>query len=232
MPEPSVGRPGLAWRRLLLLGLAVLLIAIAVVSSGAHAALLDLLGAAQSLATDHPIAAALLALLFAAASAMLVFVSTAAIAPFLVYTWGPTVALLLLWSGWLLGGACSYGIGRFLGRPVVQWLASPRLLERYEEWVSARMPFGLVVLFQLALPSEVLGYLLGLVRYPFTRYLLALGLTELPYGIATVLLGAGLVERRLGLLIPVGAAAALLSVGAFHLLHRRLATHRVQTHEG
>jgi hypothetical protein len=47
-----------------------------------------------------------------------------------------------------------------------------------------------------------------------------------------VLLGTGLVERRLGLLIPVGAAAALLSVGAFHLLHRRLAVPRVRIHEG
>lgn len=232
MPEPSVGNPGLAWRRLLLLGLVALLVVIAMFSRGAHAALLGLLSSAQSLAVDHPIAAAVLALLFAAASAMLVFVSTAAIAPFLVYTWGPTVALLLLWSGWLLGGACSYAIGRFLGRPVVERLASPRLLERYEQWITARMPFGLVVLFQLALPSEIPGYLLGLVRYPFSRFLLALGLAELPYGLATVLLGTGLVERRLGLLIPVGAAAALLSVGAFHLLHRRLAVPRVRIHEG
>jgi uncharacterized membrane protein YdjX (TVP38/TMEM64 family) len=205
---------------------------VAVLLKGAHAALLHLLGAAQSLAVDHPVAAAILALLFAAASAMLVFVSSAAIAPFLVYTWGPAVALLILWSGWLLGGACSYAIGRFLGRPAVRWLASPRMVERYERDITARMPFGLVLLFQLALPSEVPGYLLGVARYPFPRYLLALALAELPYGIATVLLGAGVVERRLGLLIPVGAAAALLSVGAFTLLHRRVAVPSIRTRRG
>jgi uncharacterized membrane protein YdjX (TVP38/TMEM64 family) len=235
MPEPPVGRLSPTARRVLLLALVAFLIAMAVFINGVHAVLLNLLGAVQSLAADHPVAAALLALLFAAASAMLVFFSTTAIAPFLVYTWGPTTAFLLLWCGWLLGGICSYAIGRFLGRPVVQRLASPRLLASYEQWISTRMAFGLVVLFQLALPSEVPGYLLGLVRYAFPRYLLALSLAELPYAVATVLLGAGVVERRLGLLLPVGAAAALLSVGAFSLLHRRLAApraHTVQTREG
>jgi uncharacterized membrane protein YdjX (TVP38/TMEM64 family) len=232
MPKPSTARFSLSSRRFLILGCLALLIAIAVFSRGVHAALLDLLGGAQALAVDHPLLAALLALLFAAASAMLVFLSTAAIAPVLVYTWGPAGALLLLWSGWLLGGACSYAIGRLLGRPVVRRLVSPGLLDRYEQQITGRMPFGLVVLFQLALPSEVPGYLLGLVRYAFPRYLLALGLAELPYAVATVLLGAGLVERRVGLLIPVGAAAALLSLSAFSLLHRRLAARGAQVGSG
>jgi len=223
MPEPPVDRLSPTSRRVLVLGAVALLIGLAVFISGIHARLLDVLGLVQSLAADHPVLAAVLAVLFAAASAMLVFVSSAAIAPFMVYTWGPTVALILLWSGWLLGGACSYGIGRLLGRPVVQQLAPPRLIARYERWITTRMAFGLVVLFQLALPSEVPGYLLGLVRYSFPRYLLALALAELPYAAATVLLGTGVVERRVGLLIPVGAAAALLSLGTFHLLHRRLA---------
>jgi uncharacterized membrane protein YdjX (TVP38/TMEM64 family) len=215
--------PSLTSRRLLLLGLAALVVALVVFSRDMHTALLGLLGRVQSLADSHPLGAAVLALLFAAASAMLAFVSSAAIAPFLVYAWGPMAAFFLLWGGWLLGGACSYGIGRFLGRPVVQRLAPPRLLERYEGWITARMPFGLVLLFQLALPSEMTGYVLGLVSYGLLRYLPVLALAELPYGIVTVLLGAGLVERRLGLLIPVGASAVLLSVGTFVLLHRRLA---------
>lgn len=224
MSEAPTARFSPTARRVLVLALVALLIALAVLIQSAHVALLELLGVVQAVAANHPALAAMLALLFSAASAMLVFVSSAAIAPFMVYTWGPAVALVLLWSGWLLGGVCSYAVGRFLGRPVVQRLATPRLLERYEQWFTARMPFGLVLLFQLALPSEVPGYLLGLVRHPFLRYLVALGLAELPYGLVTVLLGAGLVERRVGLLIPVGAAAVLLSLGAFQLLHRRLAT--------
>lgn len=213
----------LATRRALLVALVAGVIALVLLSNTLHANLLDLIATAERLATHHPVAAALLVVLFAAASAMLVFVSTAVIAPFFIYTWGPVGALLLLWGGWFLGGACAYAIGRYLGRPVVNRLAAPAILQHYERWVSTRMPFGLVLLFQLALPSELPGYLLGLVRFSFPRYCLALALAELPYAVATVLLGAGVVERRLGLLIPVGAAVALLSAVTLAALHRRLA---------
>lgn len=215
-------RRALVVRRALLVALVAGVIALVLLSNGLHGALLDLVETAAQLAGDHPVAAALLVILFAAASAMLVFVSTAVVAPFLVYAWGPAGALLLLWGGWFLGGAFAYAIGRYLGRPVVHRLAAPKVLEHYEQWVSARMPFGLVLLFQLALPSELPGYLLGLVRYSFRSYCLALALAELPYAVATVLLGAGLVERRLGLLIPAGAAAVLLSASTLAALHRRL----------
>jgi uncharacterized membrane protein YdjX (TVP38/TMEM64 family) len=213
----------LATRRVLLVALVAAVIALVLLSNSLHANLLELIATAQRLASVHPVAAALLVILFAAASAMLVFVSTAVVAPFLVYTWGSVGALALLWGGWFLGGICAYAIGRYLGRPVVHRLAAPALLEHYERWVSARMPFRLVLLFQLALPSELPGYLLGLVRFSFPRYCMALALAELPYAVATVLLGAGLVERRLGLLIPVGAAAVLLSATTLAALHRRLA---------
>lgn len=197
-------------------------IGLVLLSRGLHDALLRLLATAHLLASSHPLAAVLLVLVFSALSAMLVFVSSAAITPFLVYTWGTLGAFLLLWTGWLLGGILSYGIGRILGRPVVDRLASPKLLERYEHWVSDRMSFPLVLLFQLGLPSELPGYLLGLVGYSLGRYVAALALAELPYGIATVLLGAGLIDRRVELLIPVGAAAAVLAIWSFLALHRRL----------
>jgi uncharacterized membrane protein YdjX (TVP38/TMEM64 family) len=185
----------------LLLGVILLLLA----SRGLHATLLHVLDAAESLAGEHPVWAAALVVLFCALAAMLVFVSSWLVVPLAVYTWGPLTALGLLWAGWLLGGVLAYSIGRFLGRPAVRRLASTTLLDRYEDRVTHRTPFGFVVLFQLALPSEVPGYLLGLVRYPFVRYLAALGLVELAYGLATVALGAGVIARRT---LPIVAAAA------------------------
>lgn len=223
-------RLSLGWRRALLAALLVAILALTIFARGAHEALLRILAVAQGIAGEHPGGAAVLVVAFAALSAMLAFLSSAVVVPFAVYTWGTTEAFLLLWSGWLLGGAASYGVGRFLGRPVVSWLASSSLLARYEERISRRTPFTLVLLFQLALPSEVPGYLLGLVRYAFGRYLLALGLTELPYAIGTVYLGVGVLQRRALLVLTVGAGVALLSVGAFLALHRRLARERGQAH--
>ena len=81
-------------------------------------------------------------------------------------------------------------------------------------------PFWLVLLLQLALPSEIPGYVLGLARYSFPRYLLALSLAELPYTVATVYLGTAFLERRGAVILAAGLSVALLSVVAFYLLRR------------
>jgi uncharacterized membrane protein YdjX (TVP38/TMEM64 family) len=165
--------------------------------------------------------AAALVVIFAALAAMLAFVSSWAIVPFAVFTWGTTETLFLLWSGWLLGGAAAYTVGRFLGRPGVRWLTSSDVLSRYEQRITPRSAFGLVLLLQLGLPSEIPGYLLGLVRYPFRWYLLSLALAEMLHGIATVYIGAGLVQRRpLPVVLTVVALALLMGSAAWGLRRR------------
>ena len=213
----------IGWRRALLGALLVGLFAFVAFSEAGYAALLNALATVEGMAATHPRWAAALVVLFAAVAAMVAFLSTWLIVPFAVYTWGTAGALLLLWVGWLLGGVVSYAMGRFLGRPFVQWLGFAPLLARYEDRVSRRTPLTFVLLFQLALPSEVRGHLFGLVRYAFGRYLLTFGLAELPQGIATVLLGAGVVERRVTLVLVIGSALVLLSVWASYALHQRLA---------
>jgi uncharacterized membrane protein YdjX (TVP38/TMEM64 family) len=96
------------------------------------------------------------------------------------------------------------------------------VIERYENLIPRRAPFGFILLLQLALPSEVPGYLLGLMRYDFWRYVVALALAELPYAVVTVYLGAGFIERRIYLLIGVGIAVAVFAGLALHALHRQL----------
>ena len=78
---------------------------------------------------------------------------------------------------------------RYFGRPLVTAPTSASALEWYESRLSRNAPLGLVLLFQLALPPEVPGYLLGLPRYHFWKYLGALALAELPYAVATILSG-------------------------------------------
>jgi uncharacterized membrane protein YdjX (TVP38/TMEM64 family) len=209
-------------RRVLLIVALVALLALVLLERSAHDAMREMAGTIERVAAAHPLGAIVLVLGFSALSAILAFVSAAVIAPFLATTWGSPLAILLLWTGWLLGGMLAYAIGRTLGRPVIRQLASPTLLARYEEFVSKHAPFGLVLLFQLALPSEVPGYLLGMVRYPFARFLVALALAELPYAIATVLLGAGIIERQIATVAGVGAAVVALSGWTYHVLHRRL----------
>jgi uncharacterized membrane protein YdjX (TVP38/TMEM64 family) len=208
--------------------LLVLLVALILLSESAHRGVLRGLAEAERIAAVQPACAMALIVAFSALAAMLAFVSSWVLVPFAVFTWGPTLALVLLWSGWLLGGATSYAIGRFLGRPAVRWLVPGPLVARYEERFSRHTPFSLVLLIQFALPSEIPGYLLGIVRYSFARYLAALGLVELAYGLVTVYLGNSVLERRMAPILAGIATLALVTAWAAHTLRRRLARERVR----
>lgn len=191
-------------------------------SGSLHAAFLDVLAASKDVIVESPVLGALLFLLLAAISAMLAFVSIAILVPVAVYVWGEPFSMLLLWVGWIMGGAAAYGIARLLGRRFVQWLTADSALNRLEHRLRPDTPFSLILIFQLGLPSEIPGYVLGLVRYPFGRYLLALAIVEVPYTIATIYLGVGLVDARGGLVLAIGLSAVVLSVGAFYVLRKRM----------
>ena len=210
------------WRRAALLAALCLGFAAVAASGTLHAALLDVLAASRDLIVRFPVQGALLFVLLAAISAMFAFVSIAILVPVAVFVWGEPLSMLLLWVGWILGGATAYGIARFLGRRVVHWLTAVTALNRLEHRIRPDTPFSLILIFQLGLPSEIPGYVLGLVRYPFGSYLLALALVELPYTIATIYLGAGVVGANSGLVLAIGLSAVALSVGAFYLLRKRM----------
>lgn len=214
------------WRRAALLALLCVAFAAVTASENLHHALLDVLAASKEVIVVHPVQGPLLFVLLAAVSAMLAFVSIAIVVPVAVFAWGEPLSMLLLWVGWILGGAIAYSIARYLGRPVVRWLTAATTLRRVERRIRADTPFGLILLFQLGLPSEIPGYVLGLARYPFGKYLLALALAELPYTIATVYLGASFVSAQSGLVLAVGLSIAALSVGAFYLLRKRMRANR------
>lgn len=197
-------------------------LAVVAASTSLHAALLDALAASREVIVGYPVLGSLLFVLLAAVSAMFAFVSIAILVPVAVYVWGEPLSMLLLWVGWIMGGAAAYGIARLLGRRVVHWLTAASALDRLEHRLRPDTPFSLILLFQLGLPSEIPGYVLGLAQYPFGRYLLALAIVELPYTVATIVLGAGVVGANGGLVLAIGLSAIVLSVGAFYLLRKRM----------
>ena len=95
--------------------------------------------------------------------------------------------------------------------------------------IGARAAFPTVLLFQLALPSEIPGYVLGIVRCRPAIYLAALALAELPYAVGTVYLGESFVRGDYALLVGLGAVGIAGIATAFHHLHRRLGGDAVVT---
>ena len=220
MSEAHTPRP--AARAIILAVVVVALIALAS-SEAVHSAVVRALGIANGLIARHSILGPVIFVLLAALSAMLTFFSSAVLVAPAVLAWGAARAIVLLWLGWMLGGIAAYSVARLMGRPLVRSLVSKKGFEHYARKLTRETPFTAVLLVQLSLPSELPGYLLGLVRYPPHRYLAALAIAELPYAVVTVLIGEGFVQRRMILLPLFGALAIVAVVVVARVLRRRLA---------
>jgi uncharacterized membrane protein YdjX (TVP38/TMEM64 family) len=189
------------------------------VAQPAHTWLLSLFDETEALIRERPSWGMVAFVLLAALSAMVAFVSSAVLVPVAIHVWGPGVCFALLWVGWFMGGLAGYGIGRFLGRPAVEILVGPGTLARYEGWARSRKTLVPMLMLQLAIPSDLAGYLFGLVRCRFTAFAAALALAEVPYALGAVYLGTSFLERRMVPLLVLGVAGVLLSAWAAHRLH-------------
>jgi uncharacterized membrane protein YdjX (TVP38/TMEM64 family) len=202
------------WKRTLAAVVGLALVLLVVRSPELHAAVTAVFAAARGVMVNQALGGMLLFVLLSALSAMVAFFSSAVLVPIGIYAWGTATTCLLLWLGWLLGGAAAYAAGRYLGRRVIVWLINEERLRHYEQRVSAHAPFKVILLFQLALPSEVPGYVVGVLRYSFPRYLAALALAELPFAAGAVFLGESFIRADYRAIIGVGIALIAVSIVA------------------
>jgi uncharacterized membrane protein YdjX (TVP38/TMEM64 family) len=218
--EESGGRIG--HRRLVGLGLMLLAAVVVAASSRLHGtaeAAVELVGAVIQ---QHPGWGVFAFVMLAALSAMLAFFSSVVVVPVAAHQWGEVTTVALLWVGWLLGGATAYAIGRFLGSRVVRQLVDAGRVKYYEDRLSAHAPFWMILLLQLAIPSEIPGYVLGSVKYRFPAYFLALALAEFPFAVGAVFLGSGFLGRQYWMMLVVGIAGIGFLAWAIRRLHREL----------
>lgn len=183
--------------RFAVLGILVTIATAILLARPVHEWLLSLFGSVEHLIRHRPLLGMLAFVVLAALSAMVAFVSSALLIPVAVYAWGPGVCFILLWAGWYLGGIAAYLVGRYLGRPAVEALVRPGVLSRYEGWAKSGVSLLPILLLQLAVPSDIAGYLFGLVRARLAPFLAALALAEMPYALGAVYLGESFLQRRL-----------------------------------
>jgi uncharacterized membrane protein YdjX (TVP38/TMEM64 family) len=226
MKSPNAaGRTGLqarSWSRAVAIVLTCAAVALLLSFDVVNDSLQRALSAAQPSIAGHPRLGAVAFVLFAALSAILAFFSSALLLPVAVYTWGRTVTLVLLWLGWLLGGICTYALGRVLRRAREGGDGAPSKIDLYLHRAPGEVTFGLILLLCLALPSEIPGYLCGFLGVRIRTYVPALAMAELPYAFGAVMLGQGVAHRQIGWLLAVGFIGALLSLLALRALHKRL----------
>lgn len=217
-PEPRAR----SWVRAVVIALICVSAALLLSVDAAYDSLQRVLTAAEPLIAGHPYLGPVVFVLLAAVSAILAFFSSALLVPAAVYTWGSMVTVVLLWLGWLLGGICTFALGRGLRRTQGNAARTTGQFDFYRQRVSGEAPFALVLLLYLALPSEIPGYLCGYLGVRFRTCVTALAVAELPYAVGAVLLGDGVVNRHIGWLVACGLIGAALSLYALRVLHRRL----------
>jgi len=206
-----------------------LLLVIAVTTSDTlHGAVLDTLAAAERVMRAYPRGGMLLFLLLAALSAMLSFFSSAALVPVGVYVWGPSLTMLLLWSGGVLGGIGGYWFARTLGRRAVKRLFPAAPLRPYETFFAGQARWRTILIFRIALQSELPSYVLGLVRYPFPRYLPIIFLAEAIFVLLEVLLGEAFLARSGAAFAVVLVIVAAMTFWAWKRLQREMAAARAE----
>jgi len=207
-------------RHILFLGIIIIVAGWITGSDTLHTKIEDILVASETIISRFPLLGMLLFVLLAMVSAMLAFFSSAILVPIGVYAWGSITCFVLLWIGWLLGGVTSFGIGRYLGRPVASKLIGETRLTHFEKQLGRHARFIHILLFQAALPSEVPGYVLGTLRYRFSLFLLALAIVELPYALGTVYLGTRFLERDIVLLMLIGFGGVMVATFAYYFYRK------------
>ena len=82
--------------------------------------------------------------------------------PIAVTLWGSFIAALLSIIAWTLGAAVAFVIARRFGRPLVEHLVGKSRLEYFSGFLPTRYLFLAVVFLRMALPVDLLSYVLGL----------------------------------------------------------------------
>lgn len=173
--------------------------------------------------SGHNILAKAIFVGLAALSAMVSPFSSIPLVPVAVIIWGNSLTLALLLGGWYLGGVFTYLIGKYAAYPVLRrFFNIDGRVDYYRRKISPRSEFGLVLLFRLAIPAEIPGYMLGTIRYHFVKYFFATALAELPFAIMTVYASEALIFKKSFLLAILGLLGLILLVGAFYFFRAKL----------
>ncbi len=171
---------------------------------------------------EHPMLGIFVFMALAGVSAMLSPFSSVPLVPVAIMLWGSAWTIVFLISGWLGGHSITYTIGYYAGHPVIKKFVAPETIEQYSHKFSKKSEFLLVLLFRLASPAEMPGYVLGAVRYGFVKYFLATFIAEFPFAVIAVYASEALIDRKpLIVALTISGGIVFLAI-AFYLFKKQV----------
>lgn len=168
-------------------------------------------------------------LIFIGLSALSAMLSPFSVVPFIpaaILVWGPVSTMGIILLGWVLGGMVSFALARYLGRPILRKFMSFEVIDRYLKQLPEKLEFELIMVFRLALPSEIPGYTIGLTQFPFQKYLLATILSEIPFAVISVYASEAFLEKQYIPLVMWIIVATLIIGIMFNVLRKLLKHYR------
>lgn len=133
------------------------------------------------------------------------------------YVYGALAATILSTIGLTLGSLLAFQIGRKLGRPFVEKLIPPGILEKFDFLIESRGAFFAFILFSIpGFPKDYMCYLLGLSPLRTATFALVAFLGRIPGTIMLGIQGAGMYEERYGMVAALLGAAVVAGAVAVY----------------
>ena len=101
-------------------------------------------------------------------------ISATPLIPIAVALWGPLLTALINIFAWTIGSIITFVIARSLGKPIVARLINMETIQKYELVLGNKYLFWDVVFLRMALPVDILSYVIGLFStMKMSQYILA-----------------------------------------------------------
>lgn len=176
----------------------------------------------QAYAVGNQIFVIAVFIVLAAVSAMLSPFSSVPFVPVMIILWGNIITTLFLLLGWLIGEILAYLVGYYAGYSFVSQLSSLEKIKYYKEKLSKKTEFLLVLLFRFAVPAEIPGYVLGVIRYNFGKYFLATFIAELPFAFIVSYASDALINNKQIVFMGFTFSSFLFFGLMFYLFNKKL----------
>jgi len=136
-------------------------------------------------------------------------ISTIPLLPIASSVWGWFLAGILSIIGWTIGALIAFGLARKYGMPLVKRFVSLDKIAKFEKMIPEKNIFWSIVFLRMAIPVDVLSYVLGLFSHiKFRTYFIAtlIGITPFAFIFAYV----GMLEFRIQVLAFLIAVIVIL----------------------
>ncbi len=148
--------------------------------------------------------------------------SSVPLVPSAIMAWGSLTTFFLMLPAWIIGGLLAYYVGSLSREKIIRHFISFEKVDYYKKRISPRSQFWLVLLFRLAIPSEVASYTLGIIRYDFWKYFLITILTELPFALFVIYSGSILVKGEILIFAAIAGVAVIVFYILYHEFNKKL----------